>query len=181
MLVHDRLLTEASLERGQRQEIESRLQTIQEEVRRYSDLEKLTKYGSLQHTKVAGGTCPVCDRPYADGLLRQDNDLQVMTVSQNVALLREQSTSFKTLAADVDARMELRQKELDASSREIALTQTRIRALKASLVSRPDAPSVSQVREALLLEDELDSMQRLEEEFGRVMHELGEVGLRSLN
>lgn len=138
----------------------TRIQTVDEERRRYEELKTLVSLGS----PVAVATfehrdCPTCLRSLAG--LEHQPDLLALDYEQSLRLLTEQLKSLRALEADAENSVE--QQALVRQSLEIQAEQARrqVRAIRADLVTPESTPSISDIEERLRRQAETESLQSL--------------------
>ena len=75
--------------------LQQRIDTINDDLRKYKDLRKVRKMGSSDGPEVVNGHCPTCHQELADSLLDTGNKAVPMTVDQNVSFYEEQISSSR--------------------------------------------------------------------------------------
>lgn len=138
----------------------TRIQTVDEERRRYEELKTLVSLGSpVAVATFAHRDCPTCLRSLTG--LEHQPDLRALDYDQSLRLLTEQSKSLRALEADAQRSVE--QQVLVRQSLESQAEQVRrqIRAIRADLVTPDSSPSIADLEERLRRQAESDSLRTL--------------------
>jgi len=138
----------------------TRIASVEEEHRRYEELQTLVSLGSpVAVATFAHRDCPTCQQSL-EGLEHQP-DLASLDYSQSLALLTEQSKTLRDLQADAQRSVE--DQTLIRTSLEHQAEEARreIRALRADLVTPEDFPSIAQLQERLEEDNRRSDLQRL--------------------
>jgi hypothetical protein len=138
----------------------TRIASVDEEKRRYEELQTLVSLGSpVAVATFAHRDCPTCQQSL-DGLEHQP-DLASLDYAQSLVLLTEQVKTLRALQADGERSVQ--EQTLIRASLERAAEQTRreIRAIRADLVTPEDFPSIAQLQERLEEDNRRLDLQRL--------------------
>lgn len=138
----------------------TRIQTVDEERRRYEELKTLISLGSpVAIATFEHRDCPTCLRSLSG--LEHQPDLQALDYEQSLRLLTEQLKSLRALEADAERSVE--QQVFVRQSLEIQAEQTRrqVRAIRADLVTPESTPSIADIEERLRSQSETESLKTL--------------------
>jgi hypothetical protein len=95
-----------------------------------------------------------------------------MSLDQNAAFIVEQIQTFELMAADAERHRDVETQRLAALRARIDEVRQDIRATRSTLVSPNGSPSVAAVREQLRLEDRIETLTDLEQDFGGLLETL---------
>ena len=145
------------------EQVDARLEALEEDLQRHKDSGTLLKYGAEHaHDLLAEHVCPTCHQDLQDG---SDVSKHAMTIAENIAFIQRQVATFKGTRADssrVLAAIDIRLDALESRAHEY---RGEIRAVKDTLASATSTPSISEVRTRLQLQEKLSL---LEEKFDEI-------------
>jgi hypothetical protein len=125
--------------------LQQRLDTINDDLRKYRDLRKVRRMGSSDGPEVVNGHCPTCHQDLADSLLDTGNKAVPMTVDQNVSFYEEQIQLFAAVHGNAMHSVQTAEKELRAQRGQVAELRDRIRDIRETLVSASSSPSIEAI------------------------------------
>ena len=151
--------------------VERRLETLEVDLRRNLDIQKLELLGSTTLGIVADTTCPTCHQPIAGELLPEEG-VSVMAVEENVAFVRSQLDMYKSIKEmNEGAQRDLRSRDELVRS-ELSEVRSSIRALRNDLV-RPARERVwSEVEQVVRLESRVSQLVEIQEGIDGTVDEL---------
>jgi hypothetical protein len=152
-------------ELAQREAIRQRIAAIEEDLQKNLDAQKLRNFGSRMTEAFAADHCPTCSQPIHDTLLAQQASAAVMSIEDNIEYIRSQRTIFLRLEAQTESAIADLERQLAAATAEVNETNTRLRALRADLVSPSHSPSVAALEERLRLEARLQVLEDVQQRF----------------
>jgi len=145
-------------------QVDARLEALDEDLRRHKDSRTLANYGAEHaHELLSEHICPTCHQDLEDG---SDVSAHAMTIAENIAFIQRQIATFKATRADTSRVLAAVDIRLDALSRQAHDYRGEIRAIKDTLASSNAAPSISAVRSRLQLQEKLSL---LEEKFDDIV------------
>ncbi|BCF95988.1 hypothetical protein PPGU19_005570 [Paraburkholderia sp. PGU19] len=153
------------LESAQQRALISRISSLEEDLRRNQDAEKLRKFGSIAEWELNRDTCPTCHQHLADTLLSQNDEPQIMPLSENIEFIRAQLATFKRLQEAGSIQIGLKSQNLDSLRARLGELQGKIRLLKQTLVGASGAPAASRIRRELELETAIATLKRAGQDF----------------
>lgn len=122
--------------------LQQRLDTINDDLRKYKDLRKVRRMGSSDGPEIVTGHCPTCHQELADSLLDTGSKAVPMTVDQNVSFYEEQIQLFTAVHGNALHAVQTTERELRAQRGQVAELRDRIRDIRETLVSASSSPSV---------------------------------------
>lgn len=130
---------------------EGRLASLQRDLQRNQDAEKLKRFGSLAHLKVVKDRCPTCSQAIS-GKLGYDPPTSIMSLDSNIEFVKEMIETVEVVVRQAMRRREDYQRRIDVMNEDRRSLRAAIRRLKRSLVQDDRAPSIAEVEERIVLE-----------------------------
>jgi len=155
--------------------LEQRLDTINDDLRKYKDLRKVRRMGSSDGPEVVTGHCPTCHQELADSLLDTGSKAVPMTVDQNVSFYEEQIQLFTAVHSNALHAVQTTEKELRAQRGQVAELRDRIRDIRETLVSASSSPSVESISERIRLQERVGRVATQQEVFEEHIAELAQL------
>lgn len=131
--------------------------------------------GSVSELSIAGEKCPTCYQGITDHLLKQENIEQPMSIEQNIKFISAQLDTFSQLREGTEKEKEDREIKLQAIKEALNEKRSKIRYLKATLISDSRLPSQEAIRRKIVLEDKLNRCNGLEEEVATASEKLSDL------
>ena len=150
---------------AQRASVQRRIAALEEDLQKNLDAQKLRNFGSKLTEALAADHCPTCSQPIQDTLLAQQASAAVMPVEDNIEYIKSQRAIFQRLNAQVEAAIAGLERRLAAATAEVNETNSRLRALRADLVSPSHSPSTATLEERLRAEARLDTLEDVQQRF----------------
>jgi len=155
--------------------LQQRIDSINDDLRKYKDLRKVRKMGSKDEPDVIRGHCPTCHQELADSLLDTGSKAVPMTVDQNVSFYEEQIQLFTAVHRNAIHSIQTAEKELRAQREQITGLRDRIRDIRETLVSAPSSPSIEAISERIRLQERISRVETQQEMFEDYMAELAQL------
>ena len=149
----------------QRASVQRRIAALEEDLQKNQDAQKLRNFGSKLAEAFAADHCPTCSQPIQDTLLAQQASAAVMPVEDNIEYIKSQRAIFQRLNAQVETAIASLDRRLAAATAEVNETNSRLRALRADLVSPSHSPSTATLEERLRAEARLDTLEDVQQRF----------------
>jgi len=154
--------------------LEAVIASLREDLREHQDVLILRGLGGEALGRLHDD-CPVCHQPLPDALLESARGPVVLSPEQTIEHIRSQVDLFETMRADGGATVDALTEQLRALQHEAHETRAQVRALRTTLTSAGQAPSVAFVQQLVSLRDRLDRLERLDERFLRSMGSLERI------
>jgi hypothetical protein len=139
--------------------LHQRIDAIEDDLRKYKDVRRLRKLGSSDEPETVKGICPTCHQSLADSLLDTGKKTEPMSIEQNVSFHEEQLQLFTAVLTNARQTVGANNIQLQSHRDEIATLRDRIRALRETLVSPSNAPSIEAVTERVRLENRIATLE----------------------
>lgn len=140
-----------------RNQLESRIEALEEDLQRHKDSITLNRLGSQQEiAAIAEHVCPTCHQDLIDG---SDVASHVMTAAENVLFIQQQLETFRAMYGDVDRVVTATVARLAAQRGRIAEERSAVRATKSALLSGNETPSIADVAQLAGLESRVDALE----------------------
>lgn len=137
-----------------------RVASIEEEKRRYEELQTLVNLGSpVAVATFSHRDCPTCQQSL-DGLEHQP-DLASLDYGQSLALLTEQSMTLRALQADAEQSVQDQTLVRTDVERQAEEVRREIRAIRADLVTPENTPSIAQLQQRIAEDNRRRDLQNL--------------------
>jgi hypothetical protein len=169
------LLNRIESETAEAESLQQRIAAINDDLRKYKDVRKIRRLGSADEPEAAKGHCPTCHQELADSLLDTGKRAVPMSVDQNVSFYEEQIELFTAVHANALVSIESAEKELQGHRAELDTLRGRIRAMRETLVSPANTPSIETVTERIRLEQRVAVLEGLQAEFADFMSDLAQL------
>jgi hypothetical protein len=157
------------LERANLTALETRLQTVDEDLSHNKDTRKLRDMGATRSLALARGECPTCHQNVDDTLLSQKMEHSVMGLDENIAYLSSQKQTLEKMherTVGAIAAIDRRRNAVTIYNDEL---RANIRSFRKTLISAGTSPSEAAVRQRLIVEERLRSRVVAIEEFEAAM------------
>ena len=162
-------------ETAEAESLQQRIDSINDDLRKYKDLRKVRNLGSSDQPEVATGHCPTCHQELADSLLDTANKATPMTVDQNVSFYEEQIKLFTAVHNNAVHSIGVAERDLRAQRAEVMRLRERIRDIRETLVSASSSPSIEAISERIRLQDRIGRVETQQQVFDEYMAELAEL------
>jgi phage shock protein A len=160
-----------ALDRDQLSALSSRIDALEEDRRRYRDAITLRDLGSDAGPILEGEECPACHRPLPEALMVPAVP-PPMSLEQNADFISEQIQTFRLMQDDTQRHLDVASQQLAALRTRIAEVRQEIRAARTTLTLPGRSPSVAAVRQELQLEDRVERLEALEQDFYGLLAEI---------
>jgi predicted nuclease with TOPRIM domain len=168
-------------ENAEAQALQQRLDTINDDLRKYKDLRKVRRMGSSDGPEVVNGHCPTCHQDLPDSLLDTGNKAAPMTVDQNVSFYEEQIQLFAAVHSNVRRSVHSAERELRAPRGQVAELRDRIRDIRETLVSASSSPSIEAISERIRLQERIGRVTTEQQMFDENIAELAQLATEWLD
>lgn len=159
------LFEELNTEKSQLQAIKIRLVALEEDLRRNKDIRKIRDFGSNEGLAIINDCCPVCHQKIVDYLLADESFGSSMSIDENIKFIESQKEIFIKMESNFLKIVNIKEKQLLSLRNEINDIRSHIRALKQTLVSNEKCPSISSLRDRILLEERISLESNILEQF----------------
>ena len=167
-----RSVRENSVEEEQNVGLRERLTNLQADRQSYQDLRRLHTIGSGLGLEVASKHCPTCDQSIEDVLLPQGALTAPMALEENLRFISGQITTFQTMLQDSERVLENRRRSVTAINSKLQELRATIRSYRDALISSQTSASAGAVRERLVVEGRLQTIQMLNNLLNETVAEL---------
>jgi DNA repair exonuclease SbcCD ATPase subunit len=155
--------------------LQQRIDTINDDLRKYKDLRKVRRMGSSDGPEVVGGHCPTCHQELSDSLLDTGSKAVPMTVDQNVNFYEEQIQLFTAVHGNAIYSIQATEKDLRAQRVQVSQLRERIRDIRETLVSASRSPSVEAISERIRLQERIGRVDTQRQLFDEHIAELAQL------
>lgn len=169
------LLDKIETDTAEAESLKQRIDAINDDLRKYKDVRKVRRLGSQDEPEAAKGHCPTCHQELADSLLDTGKRAVPMSVDQNVSFYEEQVELFTAVHANVEHSIESSEKQLQAQRAEVNILRHRIRAIRETLVSPANTPSIETVTERIRLEQRVNVLEGTQSNFDDFTSDLAQL------
>ena len=156
---------------GEKDTIDRRLETLDVDLRRNLDAQKLQQMGSTTLGVVIDTMCPTCHQPMERELLPEEGGA-VMAVEENIALVRSQLQMYRSIGEMNEGILGDLRTRSESVRRNLAEVRSAIRALKNDLVRPARALVWSEVEEVIRLEARVGRLAEMQEDIDGSVDEL---------
>ncbi|MFZ0662384.1 MAG: hypothetical protein WAM66_06795 [Acidobacteriaceae bacterium] len=169
------LLNKIETERDEADALRQRISAVQDDLRKYKDVRRLRKLGSDDAVHLIGAVCPTCHQELVDSLLDTSKKAEPMSVDQNISFYEEQVQLFSAVLSNSEDSIKSSEIQLQAHRAEVEKLRDQIRAIRETLVSASNTPSIEALTERIRLEQRAESLDRLAAQFDDAYSEFGQL------
>jgi hypothetical protein len=144
--------------------LNTRVEALDEDRRRYRDAITLRELGSNVGPILEGDDCPACHRPLPAALVVAAAP-PPMSLEQNLEFIQEQIQTFRLMWDDINRHRGVASQQLAALRTRIDEVRQEVRAARSTLTSPSQSPSIAAVRRQLQLEDRVERLESIEQDF----------------
>lgn len=166
------------IEIAQREAALVRLASLDDDLKKNQDAQKIQRLGSLLGSNLVLHHCPTCEQPLADTLLPQRAGVSVMPVEDNIEYIKAQKAIFNQVSDQSAVSIQECEKRLAALTEDVNARGFRLRALRADLTAPANAASISAIEQRLRLETRLQTLEDVQLRFGESKLELQAISSR---
>jgi predicted nucleic acid-binding Zn-ribbon protein len=131
--------------------IESRINSLRNELQRNNDLKTLSELQGIRQLHTSEGECPTCRQSISDSLITPEIISRSMTIDQNIAFVKEQIKLFEAMYKNELSTLNIKERKLHSISQFASGIREEIRALKTTLTSQNNAPSYAFIEAKFML------------------------------
>ncbi|MCY8918566.1 hypothetical protein MOE20_19505 [Bacillus atrophaeus] len=129
------------LEKNNRKTMEENLKTLELDLVRNQEAEKLLKLGSSFTESFSYEVCPTCNQHVEDMLLFTENQFQPLHISDNVKFIKEQIKTVKFGIKESEKIIKNKELKLNSITDHLNKARRELRLYKAELSENPKLPS----------------------------------------
>ena len=154
--------------------IESRINSLRNELQRNNDLKTLSELQGIRQLHTSEGECPTCRQSISDSLITPEIISRSMTIDQNIAFVKEQIKLFEAMYKNELSTLNIKERKLHSISQFASGIREEIRALKTTLTSQNNAPSYAFIEQKIILDIKIkelrETQKRINNFFGILSH-----------
>lgn len=157
------LVSDLDLSKQYVDSIKFRLEDITESLRKYKDILRLKEIGSQEVFDLdIGSRCPTCFTKLDETLLDYNlkSSRKVLGLEDNIQYLEKQRAAFNSLIRSEEVNSEKKQYRLKVINDQLNNTRELIRQVKTSLTDVSSAPSRSNIKKELILENQIEILEK---------------------
>jgi len=142
--------------------IEIRIHDVNDSLRKYKDLLRLESIGSEEAFNLSTTECPTCKTELQDSLLPniKHENIRVLGLDDNIKYLEKQKDTFDSLLKSEKQNTQTKEIRLEQGNHQIMRSRALIREIKSSLIDEKSAPSRSDIKKELIIENEMELLDR---------------------
>ncbi|MDX2504175.1 MAG: hypothetical protein QNL62_06840 [Gammaproteobacteria bacterium] len=169
--------------------IQERIRSLTEDRRKYKDVKRLISLGSKNNLVTQEDICPTCHQGLSGSLIEGENIDDIYDIDENIQHIESQIEMLKSVLKGEKTRQEQCSSNLYKLNNKVSNTRKYIRSLKSSLMSDGRLPSRAAIRQELEIENEIEKLEYISEEFSlkivaldslRVKYELAQSAKQAL-
>lgn len=142
--------------------IEIRIHDVNDSLRKYKDLLRLESIGSEEAFNLSTTECPTCKTELQDSLLPniKHENIRVLGLDDNIKYLEKQKDTFDSLLKLEKQNTRGKEIRLEQGNHQIMRSRSLIREIKSSLIDEKSAPSRSDIKKELIIENEIELLNK---------------------
>lgn len=141
--------------------INNRINATIIDLRKYKDIEKIQKLGSMNQMEFIKGTCPTCHQDVDDTLLPQYKNNNPMSIEENIKFLEEQKKTFDFAKINSQRKLEEIKLKIQNIRENLEIVRGRIRGIKSSLLAPDSHLNEDVIRERVVLNERIKFRQEI--------------------
>ncbi|PHC91645.1 hypothetical protein COF42_03375 [Bacillus wiedmannii] len=145
--------------------INNRINATMVDLRKYKDVEKIRKLGSLDEMEFTKGVCPTCHQVVEDSLLQQNTSINPMSIEENIKFLEEQKKTFEFVKNNSIRKLEEYALRLTSIRESVEKVRGNIRSIKSNLLSPENYLNEDLIREKVILQEKIKLKRDIMKEF----------------
>jgi hypothetical protein len=138
-----------------------RLDSLNENKRKYEDLKKINELDSLNGLSIDEGNCPACEQPVEDALLPNIVEHDVMSANESLEYLKNQLKTFSFIFDNSQTEFEKQQTVVNASRDSLFELKAAIRRLNESITDVSKTNVEEFIREEVKLEEQIKLLEEV--------------------
>jgi len=154
-----KLMEQLESDRSENAALQSRIQAIEDDLRKHKDVGKLRRLGSQESPTIGEGICPTCHQDLPETFLDTGRRAVPMSVEQNIEFLEEQLELFQAVLSNATVSIQATEVQVHAYRNEIENSRARIRTLRETVISPASTPSVDAIAERIRLEQRIGNLE----------------------
>lgn len=155
--------------------IEIRLQSLQDNKRKYEDLKKVNELKLFDGLSFNEGKCPACEQPVADALLPNIVEHDVMSADESLEYLKNQVKTFLFILDNSKQEFERQKTSVDRQRDDLFALKSEIRRLNVSITDVSKSNVEEFIRQEVRLEEYIKLLQEVRVFREKVKEELGKL------
>lgn len=160
------------LEQSYLESINKRINATLADLRKYKDIEKIQKLGSINDIEFIKGTCPTCHQEVEDSLLPQNRNNNPMSIEENIKFLEEQKKTFEFTKINSQRKIEEISFRLQSLRINLESVREKIRSIKSSLLAPENHLDENIIRERVILKERIKFRQEIINDYELLMGNL---------
>lgn len=157
------------------EKLNANLEIIENDISNNKDAARLRKLGSELGFKVSKDTCPVCNQPIQDTLIPNPNNIQFMTIDDNIRHLTAQKEMLEFSKISHIKNKEEIQTRISYLQNSLYTLRSLAKSLRNDLYSINDNISETVIRKKIQLDLQISELVRLNDEFNNQKENLREL------
>jgi hypothetical protein len=169
------LFKELEIEKRELDGITERLAALNDDLKNNQEVLRLRSLGSVASLASTLGRCPTCDQTISGSLLVQAQSGALMTVEENIELIRSQLMTFESMRRNAQGVLGAKRQKLRSIQNRVEELRTQIRTQKVSLVSDARLPSMAAIQERMSLGNRIRMFNDAKSEIDDLMSSLNDL------
>ena len=170
------LRQEYQLSLADQKSLKKRIDTLNIDLDRNRDAEKLKKLGSTIGMSASDSTCPTCHQDLSRELL-PESGAKSMGLSENIAFIRSQIDLYESMLSTSEATLNGLRIRYQSIDEELSEVRAAIRGLKNDLLRPSSSPIRSEIEELVRLQSRLEYWCSLQEKIDGSLDELRHIAI----
>lgn len=156
------LISDLNISEKYTRSIEQRIHDVNDSLRKYKDLQRLELIGSEEDFQLVQNKCPTCHTEIEDSLLShvQSESAKILGLGDNIKYLEKQKEAFDALLKGEKKNTQNKEIRLEVAKSRNNETRAIIREIKNSLVDEKSAPSRSDIKKELIVENDIETLEK---------------------
>lgn len=150
-------------------EYEKSRSVIYEDIQNNKDLNKLKSLGANEQIKVFENVCPVCHQGINDSLIDSQQDIQVMSIEENISYLTQQLKLFDNMIKQKKEIKENIEVNLLLLRKRVTTLSSLVKAFNNDIYNVSESYSEASIEKKIRLKLEIDDKEKIKEEFHSVL------------
>jgi hypothetical protein len=169
------LVGQVESDRSETMALEGRIRTVEDDLRKHKDINRLQRLGSSDGLEILSHICPTCHQDVPESLLNTGHKPVPMSVEQNIEFLEEQRQLFQAVLTNAHSSIQATEIEIHAHRGEAERLRERIRTLRETITSPGATPSIDAIAQRIRIEQRMSNITYINDNFDDAMAEFSQL------
>ncbi|MBN8783568.1 MAG: hypothetical protein J0G98_10925 [Terrimonas ferruginea] len=171
-VLYESVNSDAAQDRETYRQYSAQLKSVDEDIKKNKNAEKLEKLGLDANLKISKGYCPACNQVIEDSLLSEHVHAIPMRIDENLEYLEAQRKMILAFLNNLQEEYNEKVSKINSIEDAIAEGRRKIRSLRRDLIADDRLPSQELIERKVILEREVSFLYKTRIEFEEAIQQL---------